>query len=72
MIWKFSVPPESNDFRGKSASESGKISISNTQSMDYQGRLMLSYNRMFGVGTLLSVIGGGTILARPRVIQIRM
>ena len=53
--------PESNDFRGKTAAESGKISISNTKSVDYQGRLMLSYNRMFGTGTLLSVIGGGTI-----------
>ena len=55
------VSPLSNRFKGKSASESGSIEISNTKSMDYSGRLMLSYNKMFGPGTLLSLLAGGTI-----------
>lgn len=55
------VSPNSNTFRGKPASESGSVSVSNTKSMDYQGRLMLSYNKLFGSGTLLSVLGGGSL-----------
>ena len=29
--------------------------------MTYEGRLMLTYNKMFGESTLLNVLGGGTI-----------
>lgn len=43
------------------AEEAGRIDVSNTKSMDYSGRMMLSYNKMLGSGTLLSAILGGTI-----------
>lgn len=55
------VSPKSNTFKDKPASEAGEITIKNTKGMTYEGRLMVSYNKMFGTGTLLNVVAGGTI-----------
>lgn len=53
--------PEAHEFNNKEASESGRIEISNKKSMTYEGRVTLSYNKMFGTGTLLNAMGGANI-----------
>ena len=40
--------PEAHEFNNKEVSESGRIEISNKKSMTYEGRVTLSYNKMFG------------------------
>lgn len=57
--------PLSKTFEEKSTNEKGRITITNSKQMDYQGKLMLSYNKFFGEGTLLSVIAGGNIQSSP-------
>lgn len=55
------VSPQSNEFRGTPAAEAGRITVNNTKGLTYEGRLSLSYNKMFGTGTLLSVLAGGNL-----------
>lgn len=55
------VSPESNIFKRKDASESGSIAVSNSKSINYEGRVTLSYNKLFGTGTLLNAMGGANI-----------
>ncbi|OKZ16887.1 MAG: SusC/RagA family protein [Butyricimonas synergistica] len=55
------VSPQSNTFNDVVTEEKGSITVSNTKRMTYEGRLMLTYNKMFGESTLLNVLGGGTI-----------
>ncbi len=58
--------PESYEFRNKDASESGRIEVSNNKAMTYEGRVTLSYNKMFGTGTLLNAMGGGNVQSSER------
>lgn len=54
--------PDSNEFKDMTDfSEKGSYEIGNTKKMTHNGRLMLSYNKIFEEGTLLSVSGGGTV-----------
>lgn len=55
------LSPDSKEFNDVPASEAGSITISNSNSIDYQGKLLLTYNKMFGEGTLLSLIAGGNL-----------
>ena len=55
------LSPDSKDFNDVTASEAGSITVSNSTSIDYQGKLLLTYNKMFGEGTLLSLIAGGNL-----------
>lgn len=55
------VSPLSKQFEKTSTNEKGSISVSNTKQIDYQGKLMLSYNKLFNEGTLLSVVAGANI-----------
>lgn len=53
--------PLSQTFDKTPSSEKGSIRVTNKQQIDYQGKLMLTYNKMFGESTLLSMIAGGNI-----------
>lgn len=55
------LSPDSKEFNDVPASEAGSITVSNSNSIDYQGKLLLTYNKMFGEGTLLSLIAGGNL-----------
>lgn len=55
------VSPKSTRFSSTSISEAGSITIQNTKVITYNGRIMASYNKLFGSGTLLNVLAGGTI-----------
>lgn len=55
------LSPDSKEFNNVPASEAGSITVSNSNSIDYQGKLLLTYNKMFGEGTLLSLIAGGNL-----------
>ncbi|HIX04078.1 MAG TPA: SusC/RagA family TonB-linked outer membrane protein, partial [Candidatus Odoribacter faecigallinarum] len=55
------LSPDSKEFNDVPASEAGSITLSNSNSIDYQGKLLLTYNKMFGEGTLLSLIAGGNL-----------
>lgn len=55
------LSPGSKTFQGKPVSESGSIVMSHSHGMTYSGRLMLTYNKQFDTGTLLSLLGGGTL-----------
>lgn len=55
------LSPNSNEFKDRPAAESGTITLSNTKGLTYEGRISLSYNKMFGTGTLLSVLAGSNI-----------
>lgn len=55
------LSPRSQEFDGKPEDEKGHITVSNTKQMDYQGKLILSWNKMFDHGTLLNVAGGANI-----------
>lgn len=53
--------PKSTRFSGTAISEAGSIAIQNTKGITYNGRVVISYNKLFGTGTLLNVLAGGTI-----------
>lgn len=55
------ISPKSTRFSSTSISEAGSITIQNTKVITYSGRIMASYNKLFGSGTLLNVLAGGTI-----------
>ena len=55
------LSPNSKEFKDVPANEAGSITVSNSSSMDYQGKLVLTYNKMFDAGTLLSLIAGGNL-----------
>lgn len=55
------ISPKSTRFSSTSISEAGSITIQNTKVITYNGRIMASYNKLFGSGTLLNVLAGGTI-----------
>lgn len=55
------LSPGAKTFQGKPVSESGSIVMSHSHGMTYSGRLMLTYNKQFDTGTLLSLLGGGTL-----------
>lgn len=55
------LSPDSKAFQGKPVSESGSVKMSHSHGMTYSGRLMLTYNKQFDTGTLLSLLGGGTL-----------
>ena len=55
------LSPDSKEFNDVPASEAGSITVSNSNSIDYQGKLLLTYNKVFGEGTLLSLIAGGNL-----------
>lgn len=55
------ISPLSKSFEKQPTNEKGSITVSNTKQIDYQGKLLLTYNKFFGEGTLLSVIAGGNI-----------
>lgn len=57
------VSPDSKQFASSSVDEAGSIDIVNSRSMDYQGKLLLTYNKLFENGTLLSFVGGGNLQA---------
>lgn len=51
------LSPDSKEFQDTPADEAGRISINNTNSMDYQGKLMLTYNKLFDNGDLVEFGG---------------
>ncbi len=55
------VSPLSKEFSTSATNEKGRITISNNKQIDYQGKLLLSYNKFFGEGTLMSILAGGNI-----------
>lgn len=55
------LSPLSKDFDRTPVGEKGSITVTHKNRIDYQGKLMLTYNKMFGTGTLLSMIAGGNI-----------
>lgn len=57
------VSPDSKQFESTSVDEAGSIDVTNTRTMDYQGKLLLTYNKVFENGTLLSFVGGGNLQA---------
>ena len=55
------VSPLSKEFSNSATNEKGRITISNNKQIAYQGKLLLSYNKFFGEGTLMSILAGGNI-----------
>ena len=55
------LSPDSKTFDDFPVNEAGSITISNTNTIDYQGKLLLTYNQVFDNGTLISLIAGGNI-----------
>lgn len=55
------VSPESKTFKDSPVNEAGSITVSNSNTIDYQGKLLLTYNQVFDNGTLISLIAGGNI-----------
>lgn len=55
------LSPDSKTFDDFPVNEAGSITISNTNTIDYQGKLLLTYNQVFDNGTLISIIAGGNI-----------
>lgn len=55
------LSPDSKTFENSPVNEAGSITISNSNTIDYQGKLLLTYNQVFDNGTLISLIAGGNI-----------
>lgn len=55
------LSPDSKTFDDSPVNEAGSITISNSNTIDYQGKLLLTYNQVFDNGTLISLIAGGNV-----------